>query len=263
MIHFSISNIGWSGERDPLVYQMMQSEGFSGLEIAPTRIFPDQPYDNLPAAKQWKEELRTQYGFVIPSMQSIWYGRSEKIFGTEKEREALISYTKKAIDFAECIGCENLVFGCPRNRSIPEDGEERTAVEFFQTLGDYAFRHHTVIAMEANPPIYNTNFLNTTADAIRFIELVDSPGVLLNLDVGTMVENGEEVDLLRGKERFIHHVHISEPGLKPIQKREIHRHLAAFLHDAGYDRFVSIEAGKQDHVEDLGDMMRYVADVFA
>lgn len=41
----SISNISWSAEQDSQVYELMQKHGFSGLEIAPTRIFPENPYD--------------------------------------------------------------------------------------------------------------------------------------------------------------------------------------------------------------------------
>lgn len=261
-MNLSISNIGWTAEDDERVYALMKESGFTGLEIAPTRIFPVNPYDDLGKVKEWATAIKTSLGFVVPSMQSIWYGRSEKIFGSKYERSALISYTKKAIDFAEIIMCGNLVFGCPRNRSIPDDGYIEVAVRFFKELGDYAYDHHTVVAMEANPPIYNTNFINTTEAAIEFIERVDSKGFLLNLDLGTMVENGESVDVLRDKGHLINHVHISEPGLKPIQHRDIHKQLACHLHDMGYDRFVSIEVGKQDNITYLAEMMNYVKEIF-
>ena len=258
----SISNIGWSGENDLVVYQMMKDMGLEGLEIAPTRIFPENPYDRLVEADNWGKDIKEKYGFVIPSMQSIWYGRSEKIFGGDEERSALITYTKKAIDFAEAISCSNLVFGCPRNRSIPDDGDIEIAISFFREIGEYAYEHHTVVAMEANPPIYNTNFINTTKSAIDLVERVDSKGFLLNLDTGTMVENGETLDVLKDKGQLINHVHISEPGLKPIQHREIHKHLADYLRDEGYDRFVSMEVGKQESIEALGQMMKYVERIF-
>ena len=38
-------------------------------------------------------------------MQSIWFGRQERLFGSEEEREILIDYTKKAVDFAVAIQC--------------------------------------------------------------------------------------------------------------------------------------------------------------
>ncbi len=258
----SISNIGWPQENDPAVYKMMKDIGYEGLEIAPTRVFPEKPYDRLEEASSWAGEIREKYGFVIPSMQSIWYGRNEKLFGTEKEREALVEYTQKAIDFAQTIGCKNLVFGCPRNRNLTEGADENTAVEFFRTIGQYAAQHNTVVGMEANPPIYNTNYINDTKSALDLIEKVGTDGFKLNLDVGTMIENEEEVNILAGREQLINHVHISEPGLKPIKQRPLHKALFKKLTENGYNGFVSIEVGRQENVVELENMMRYVWEIF-
>ena len=117
--------------------------------------------------------------------------------------------------------------------------------------------------MEANPPIYNTNYINTTKEAIALIREVDSEGFLLNLDVGTMVENGENVSVLEGAEKLIHHVHISEPGLVPLQKRELHKELAAFLRSFSYEGWVSIEVRRQEDPGELERMLEYVAGLFA
>ncbi len=258
----SISNIAWTEENDNDVYEIMKTNAFVGLEIAPTRIFPDNPYDNLSNAEVWSRALKSKHRFMIPSMQSIWYGRSEKIFGSKEERSILIAYTKKAVDFAESIGCGNLVFGCPRNRSIPDDGDIEIAINFFSEIGDYAYKHHTVVAMEANPPIYNTNFINTTKSAIDLVEKVNSKGFLLNLDLGTMIENGEPLDVLKDKGQLINHVHISEPGLKPIKQRDIHKHLADYLSKVGYEKFISIEVGRQDNILELNEIMKYVKNIF-
>ncbi len=261
-MRLSISNIGWSAENDISVYAMMQNYGFTGLEIAPTRIFPEHPYSRLDDAIVWAGKLKSDHGFIIPSMQSIWYGRSEKLFGTEEERTALVNYTKKAIDFAEAVECKNLVFGCPRNRSIPDGADENIAIRFFREIGEYAAQHGTVVAMEANPPIYNTNYINDTASAIELIENVDLEGFKLNLDVGTMVENDEDVSILKGREKHINHVHVSEPGLKAIERRQLHRDLADLLKSCDYNGFVSIEVGRQEKVDELGKMMKYVEETF-
>ena len=131
MNKLSISNIAWTEENDAAVYGLMKKYGFQGLEIAPTRIFPERPYDKNSEADAWSKQLKSEYGFCVPSMQSIWYGRQEKIFGTDEERKTLLNYTKKAIDFAAAIGCKNLVFGCPRNRNLPDGADESLAVAFF------------------------------------------------------------------------------------------------------------------------------------
>ena len=49
----SISNIGWEKKNDTEVYRMMKEYGFVGLEIAPTRIFPENPYEKNKEAEIW------------------------------------------------------------------------------------------------------------------------------------------------------------------------------------------------------------------
>lgn len=248
---------------------MLQTYGFEGIEIAPTIWIPEQPYviENREQAKQIASDIKKNYGFQVSSMQSIWFGKSEMLFGTEEDRESLLQYTKKAIDFAAAIGCHNLVFGCPRNRNIADEWDlselqiQNIARDFFKELGDYAYKEGTVLAMEANPPIYHTNYINTTAQALELVHRVDSKGFLLNLDLGTMIHNEEAVALLKGEISFINHVHISEPGLKPIEKRVIHQELADLLRKEQYEKYISIEVGKSKP-EDLECMMKYVTEVF-
>lgn len=258
----SISNIGWAVDQDTRVYDLMKKYGFSGLEIAPTRIFPESPYEKNREAGAWAETIKSDYGFCIPSMQSIWFGRQEKVFGTAEERNILLDYTKKAIHFAEEIGCRNLVFGCPRNRNVPDGTDVSQAIAFFKELGDYAAEHHTVIGMEANPPIYHTNYINGTASALDLIVAVDSAGFKLNLDVGTMIQNAEQVTELQGKVNLINHVHISEPGLKPIKHRTLHSELKELLEAEGYQGFISIEVGKQNDINVLDATMQYAKEIF-
>ena len=253
-----MSNIAWPAKYDSIVYAMMKEYGFEGLEIAPTKIFPSEPYEHLAEAQRWAKGLYDQYGFVIPSMQSIWFGRSEKLFGTEEERDLLFTYTKKAIDFATAIHCSNLVFGCPKNRVLPEGTSPEPAVDFFRRLGDYAAQRGTVIGMEANPTIYHTNYINDTKAALELIRQVDSKGFLLNLDIGTMIQNGESAELLRGNVRYINHVHISEPGLCPIAQRKLHREIRTVLETENYSGFVSIEMKELKDFQRLRFCVEYV-----
>lgn len=259
----SISNIAWNAETDGIIYKMMIRYGFHGLEVAPTRIISQQPYDRLTQIRAWTDEIESRYHFEIPSMQSIWFGRTEQMFNSADERSILLDYTKKAVDFAAVARCHNLVFGNPKSRNLKNSGDEDHAVEFFRKVGDYAASRGTVIGLEANPAIYSTNFINDTASAINFIHRVDSKGFMLNLDVGTMIANGETVEVLSGAEELINHVHISEPFLKPIVERNIHKELSSFLKQMNYEGFVSIEMGKCDNIEIIEQAMIYVRDVFA
>lgn len=144
-----ISNIAWLVNDDDNFYGLMNSLNYKGLEIAPTRIFSETPYERAKEAKRWARGLNVRYGFTVPSMQSIWYGRQEKIFDAEEEeRQVLIDYTKQSINFAEAIGCGNLVFECPRNRSIPNSMDKSMGIKFFKKIGDYADDLNSVVAMD-------------------------------------------------------------------------------------------------------------------
>lgn len=257
----SISNIAWSAEYDAEMYQYLHDVGFQGLEIAPTRIFPENPYDKLSEAKEWALELKEKYGLVIPSMQSIWYGHQEKIFGSKEEREILVNYTKKAIIFAETIGCPNLVFGNPRNRDTEDvPGNFPVAIDFFREIGDFATEHNTTIAIEANPIIYNTRFINTTKQAVELADKCNSKGIKVNVDLGTIIYNEEDIEYLRQVPEFINHVHISEPGLKLIEQRKIHLKIFEILNDIRYERFVSIEMGNNT-LERINEIVLYITNI--
>ena len=67
-LKLSISNIAWSTENDIEMYRFLQETGFQGLEIAPTRIFPHNPYNHVSEARIWAEKLKDNYSLVIPSM---------------------------------------------------------------------------------------------------------------------------------------------------------------------------------------------------
>ena len=254
----SISNIAWSNSDDDEMYLFLKESSFSGIEIAPTRIFPDSPYHHLSEAKDFAKTLQSDYLLEISSMQSIWYGVSESIFGTDVDRSFLIDYTKKAIDFADVIGCGNLVFGCPKNRNLPDGVDSNIAIDFFRSVGDYAISKGTIVAIEPNPPIYNTNFINTTKEAFEFCKAIDNSGIKANVDLGTMIHNGETVEDIKKDISLVNHVHISEPYLELIEEREIHKQLK----ELDYFGYFSIEMKNLNNLDLVKKTIEYVEEVF-
>ena len=253
------SNIAWSAEQDAKMYRRLQEMGIRGLEAAPTRLFPEQPYslEHCRQAERLRERLKRTYGLSVVSLQSIWYGRQEMLFGSEEERSALLAYTERAIDFAASLHCPNLVFGSPRNR-VGGNEHMEVARQFFLAVGAYAHAHGTVVAIEPNPVIYQTDFLTTTEEDIRFVEELAAPGIAVNLDLGTMVANGESAEILRGRLQWIHHVHISEPYLAEIAPRDLHVEVCRMLEDEAYPGYVSLEMKQQEEAGVLEESLRYL-----
>ena len=218
----------------------------------------------------------------------------KKFFGSVEERNELIEYTKKAIDFASIINCDNLVFGCPKNRNIQNENDYEIALKFFKTIGEYAQQKHTVFAIEPNPTIYNTNFINRTSEALEFIKQLSTDGVKINYDLGTVIENNEDInkqafdivkdidckavkvnvdlgtiienneniEIIEENIHLVNHIHISEPNLESIQKRDMHNKLKNILNKNNYDKYISIEMKNQNDIEKVKDVVNYVKGVF-
>ena len=256
----SASNIGWTKEEDEQVWQLMKDLGYPGLEIAPTRVFPQEPYAQLSGITLFAAVMNQKYGFVIPSMQSIWFGKSASIFDEEGAKE-LADYTVEAFEFARACRCPSLVFGCPRQRNIPQGHTAGEADGFFARMAYEAASRGVRLAIEANPTLYGTNFLNTTADAAALVKRLASPGLSLNLDVGTLLANGERVRDLTGVMGLVSHVHISRPGMVPVEPDPIDREMALLLGAVGYKGFVSLEM-KAAEPQVLRRSLEYVAEVF-
>ena len=249
------SNIGWQAGKDDEVLRFMAERGFAGLEIAPTRLFPERPYVALSDAAEYARTVKAKYGLRICSMQSIWYGMTQKIIESGDSRRELLVYTEKALCFADAVACRNLVFGCPRNRIYEKPEDIPVLEDFLLHCADLAEKHGAVIALEANPPIYHTNYLNKTAQALELIKRLDHPALKLNLDFGTVVENGEDLDWIPEDGSLINHVHISEPNLVQIEKRPEHIKLLKLLGSIGYSGFISIEMGAKGDIFEAADYL--------
>lgn len=257
-----ISNIAWDPSDNEEIYQFLKAKNIKHLEIAPTKLVGENPYDKINEAKEITTKLKNNYNISIDSIQSMWYGKKENIFESIHNRNELIAYTKKAIDFASAINCRNIVFGNPKNRNM-EDYQKNypEAIKFFQEIGKYAQEKNVIIAIEPNPTIYNTNFLNTTEEAIDFVQKLNCSHIKINCDLGTIIANNEDLKIIEDNITYINHLHISEPNLEIIKKRDLHKELFHILKKQNYGNLVSIEM-KQCSVEEIKDTINYIANVY-
>jgi sugar phosphate isomerase/epimerase len=89
---------------------------------------------------------------------------------------------------------------------------------------------------------------------------LDNPGIKVNLDVGTLIYNDESIQLKENIE-LVNHVHISEPYLAPIEKRQLHRDLINELRNLNYEQFLSIEIANPNNIELIKENVLYVKEL--
>ena len=105
--------------------------------------------------------------------------------------------------------------------------------------------------------------MNTTMEALDLVKQVNVDGFRLNLDLGAVIYNGERLEELIGEFRWIRHIHISEPHLRAVKVRDIHRELAEILScGQDYEGYISIEMGKGLEREDVVRIMEEVKELY-
>lgn len=263
----AISNIAWNKDEDSKVYNLMKKYGFKGLEIAPTRFFEKNPYDtSKEEIKNLKNEIEEK-GFYFVSMQSLLFGKEDVfLFEGKEKRKNLLGYLKKSILFASELEIDTLVFGNPKNRVSNSEEDYEIAVDLFRELGEFAYKHNTNICVEANPKEYNTNFINTTEEAIKLVRDVNQKGFRLHYDLGTDIINKNNIDILKDNIDILNHVHISEPFLNSILDENInlHNRLFQILSEKQYDKWISIEMRKvseESNIENIEKCLSYLSKI--
>ncbi len=267
----SISNIAWDKEYDLEIYRYMQEREITGLEIAPTRLF-EKPYSNINEVAELSSNLKKEHNLAICSMQSIWYGRSESIYNAQ-ERKTIYDYSLSAIEFAAAANIGNIVFGCPKNRNIPEDKHSndiitdkelafRIAEEFLFRLAEYSYENGTVFAVEPNPDIYGTNFINTTQEAFSLAKKINSKGLKVNVDIGTMINQGESPKILLENKELVNHIHLSVPYLEYVEYHPIHEEIKTVLSDMKYKKYLSIEMKNFKNIDRVKTALDYLVEFF-
>jgi sugar phosphate isomerase/epimerase len=242
----TISNIAWDPAQDEVVCRLMQQHGVTGVEIAPTKIWPrplEASDDDIAAcAKYWRER-----GIRISSLQALLFGRPDlTLFGAAEKRDEASEYLEGIIRLAGRLGAEALVFGSPANRRVGDQDRgraEEIAVEFFRKIGKMAAKHNTVFCIEPNPEAYGCDFVTTSAEGRDLVAKVGEPGFGLHLDAAGMTLSREDVGQELPKSiPGLCHFHISEPDLKLIGSGGVdHALFSRCLHDGGYDRWFSVE----------------------
>ncbi len=261
---YAASNIAWPYAQRREAYSLLSAAGFRGLEIAPSLFFADEADPFLPSLSEKKRALTEiqDAGLSLVSMQSLLFGvQGAALFEGPVAMHKLEIGILRAIDLAGDIGIPNLVFGSPRQRVRPEGMEESVAIEIamevFSRLGDRAAQAETVIAIEANPTLYGTNFLTDAFSALAFVSQLRHPNVRFILDLGERHVNSamdELPELLNSCTSSLSHIHISEPQLAVAPADAVvFAKALQLISDAGYSRSISIEmsANKDDPLAQL------------
>ncbi len=242
----AVSNIAWASDEDHEALSLLRTSQVQGIEVAPTRLWPNWAGATPEAATAYAQAMR-EAGFETPSLQSLLYGLPDlQVFGTARQQTDLITHLARVAELAAAMQAKVLVFGSPKNRDrgdlTPAEAMQH-AIRFFRQAGQACADAGVTLAIEANPSHYQCNFVTRWQEAEELVRGCNHPGIGLHLDTACTVLAGDDpVAAVPQVADILVHVHASEPDLGPFTSpRSDHLAMGQALRAVGYTGWCSVE----------------------
>lgn len=244
---FAICNEIFQGETVEESIAHAARVGYDAIEIAPftiaklvTEISQDRRHRIRDAA--------ARASIAIPGIHWV-LARTEGFHLTHPRadvRERTAAYLCDLVDFCADIGGHIIVVGSPKQRDVLSGVTASQAWEFakecFGAAVANALRRGITICLEPLAPA-ETNFINTAAEAIRFVKEFHSQSFKIILDVKAMCSESKPIPRII-EEAWPHfaHFHANDKNLKGPGFGEVDfKPIAAALRKVGFEGYVSVE----------------------
>lgn len=264
-MNLAISNIAWDHSDESIILEKLRDLCVTGIEIAPTMIWPEWESISLKEVSSYREYLNS-LGFHVPSMQAILFGKPDLQLFNKESHKKFLDHIRDVADIAGTLDAKILVFGAPKNRKrgqLAYSKGKSVAMDFFYKVGEICIDRGCCLGIEHNPVEYECDFITNVADANDLVNEINHPGIKLHLDsAGIHMCGGDIKDVIKGTGEFTHY-HISEPMLAPIANGEVdHVGACKALKEIGYDKWISIEMKKPINNKLLYDSIVYASEKY-
>src|SRR5690349_14812213 len=259
---------GWALD-DTLSYA--KRLGYSAVEIAPFTL-ANSVFDISAADRQKIRDSAAQIGIQIAGIHWVLV-KPEGLYinHTDAEiRQRTSDYFRELVDFCADIGGKVIVVGSPKQRNLmPGVSLEQGwnwAADTFRPAVAQAEKRQVTICFEPLSPV-ETNFINTAADAIRFVEQFHSPNFKIILDVKAMCSESTPIpQIIRESYPHFAHFHANDKNLKGPGFGDVDfEPIAAALKQVGYNGCVSVEVFNFDEGPEViaSKSLKYLQATFA
>jgi sugar phosphate isomerase/epimerase len=238
---------GWPLER---AMGFAAKAGYDTIEIAPFTIAPY--VTEISAAKRGEiRELAARAGIAVSGIHWVLV-QAEGMYLNHTDagiRRRTAGYFCELVDFCADIGGKFIVVGSPKHRTILPGVVPRQAwdwaVETFRDAVRRAEEKEVTLCLEPLAPA-ETNFINTAAEAVRFVEQFSSAQFKIILDVKAMCSEAKPIpQIIRESWPHFAYFHANDKNLKGPGFGEVDfKPIAAALKEVGYAGHVSVEVFK-------------------
>ena len=259
-MHLAVSNIALPAYDHEAELGRLRELGIEGLEVAPSRVWPDTWCGLKPADVAAYRRAVTDAGLRVVGLHSLLFDHPDMgLFRDAESRVRTLDFLVHLSGLCRDMGGRTLIYGSGRHRGdLPFDAAYAEAVDFCGTLCHRIADHGTSFCFEPLGP-EDSDFINSAFDALNVVEAVNHPALCVQLDAKALVANREAVvATFRAVAPRLVHFHANDPGLAVLGStgQVDHRAMGRMLGEIGYDGFVSIEQRMINRDDPLSDVAR-------
>ncbi len=221
--------------------------GYDALEIAPFTI-AKYVTDIPPSERQRIREAAKHADLAISGIHWVLVQADGMYLNSPEPdvRKRSAQYFCELVNFCADLGGRVIVVGSPKQRNVTEGTTPAQAwdwaKETFEPSIRLAQERGVTICLEPLAPA-ETNFINTAAEAVRFMQQFQTPSFKIILNVKAMCSEGKPIPQII-KESWPHfaYFHANDANLKGPGFGDVDfKPIAAALREVGYDDTVSVE----------------------
>ena len=232
-------------------FDLLATEGFQGVEIAPFTVFGDFSPSDMEGGIRTLRTALSQSGLAFVGFHWLFLKpKGLKLLSENpKERQKAWGHLKLLIEAAGELGGGVLVLGSPVQRaagSTPREIAKQYFREGLVEAAEKAAQHGSILLLEALPSSA-TDMVNTLQEVYEWVTDIDQPGLAGMFDFHNTGDETETWDtLIRKFFPIIRHVHFnSREGSWPLPDQEgqdpVYRSAFRVLKQKNYDGWISLE----------------------
>lgn len=246
-MRFGICNEIFDGWSIDDTFSFCAKTGYDAVEIAP---FTVAPYVTEITADQRRgiREAADRHGIAVSGLHWVLV-KAEGMHLTHPDEAVRKKTAQYLVDLVDCcadVGGDRIIVGSPKQRNIedPVTFEQGWgwATDCFRDAVKRGEDRGVVTCFEPLAPS-ETNFINTAAQAIEFVQQLDSPAFKIILDVKAMSSESKPIpQIIRESHPHFAYFHANDANLKgPGFGDTDFKPIGEALRGVGYDGTVSVE----------------------
>ena len=247
MPDFAISNITLPAHDHCGYFPALADMGFTGLEVAPSRAWPDTWGGLGHADVETYRKAAETAGLSVTGLHSLFFDQPAlSLFGDPETRKRTGDFLVHLSSLCRDLGGRVLVFGSPsarRRGPLSEAQAADMAVDFFQDCLDRIRDHRTLLCLEPLCPT-DTDFCNSIASILNLRDRVGRSNMRTQIDARAVTANGDVTDTAFDavRDTLVHvHANARDLGELTASDGDDNARIGHQLKRIGYKGFVSLE----------------------